>query len=29
VAPAETRRALAAAIIAAPQLRGQHGNIPL
>jgi len=29
VDPAKTRRALAAAIAAAPQRRGQHGNIPL
>ncbi len=29
VEPSATRRALAAAIAAAPQLRGQHGNIPL
>jgi acetyl-CoA/propionyl-CoA carboxylase carboxyl transferase subunit len=29
VEPAATRRALAAAIAAAPQLRGRHGNIPL
>jgi acetyl-CoA/propionyl-CoA carboxylase carboxyl transferase subunit len=29
VEPSATRRALAAAIVAAPQLRGQHGNIPL
>ena len=29
VEPAATRRALAAAIAAAPQRRGQHGNIPL
>lgn len=29
VPPGATRRALAYAIIAAPQLRGQHGNIPL
>ena len=29
VDPAATRRALAAAIAAAPQRRGQHGNIPL
>jgi len=29
VDPAVTRRALAAAIAAAPQRRGQHGNIPL
>ena len=29
VAPAETRRAIAAAIAAAPARRGRHGNIPL
>ena len=29
VEPAATRRALAAAIAAAPQRRGRHGNIPL
>jgi acetyl-CoA/propionyl-CoA carboxylase carboxyl transferase subunit len=29
VEPTATRRALAAAIAAAPQRRGQHGNIPL
>ena len=29
VAPAETRSALARAIVEAPQTRGQHGNIPL
>ncbi|HEU5333349.1 MAG TPA: carboxyl transferase domain-containing protein [Actinocrinis sp.] len=29
IEPAATRRALAAAIAAAPQRRGQHGNIPL
>jgi len=29
VEPSATRRALAAAIAGAPQLRGQHGNIPL
>jgi acetyl-CoA/propionyl-CoA carboxylase carboxyl transferase subunit len=29
VQPSATRRALAAAIIEAPQLRGRHGNIPL
>jgi acetyl-CoA/propionyl-CoA carboxylase carboxyl transferase subunit len=29
VEPSATRRALAAAIAAAPQRRGQHGNIPL
>jgi acetyl-CoA/propionyl-CoA carboxylase carboxyl transferase subunit len=29
VAPSATRRALAAAIIGAPQVRGNHGNIPL
>jgi acetyl-CoA/propionyl-CoA carboxylase carboxyl transferase subunit len=29
VDPAKTRRALAAAIAAAPQRRGNHGNIPL
>jgi acetyl-CoA/propionyl-CoA carboxylase carboxyl transferase subunit len=29
VEPAETRRALGAALAAAPQRRGQHGNIPL
>jgi acetyl-CoA/propionyl-CoA carboxylase carboxyl transferase subunit len=29
VDPALTRSALAAAIAAAPQVRGSHGNIPL
>jgi acetyl-CoA/propionyl-CoA carboxylase carboxyl transferase subunit len=29
VEPAQTRGALARAIVAAPQTRGQHGNIPL
>ena len=29
IEPAKTRQALAEAIAAAPQLRGQHGNIPL
>ncbi len=29
VEPAKTRSAIAAAIVAAPQRRGQHGNIPL
>lgn len=29
VEPTDTRRALASAIAAAPQLRGNHGNIPL
>jgi acetyl-CoA/propionyl-CoA carboxylase carboxyl transferase subunit len=29
IEPASTREALARAIAAAPQVRGQHGNIPL
>jgi acetyl-CoA/propionyl-CoA carboxylase carboxyl transferase subunit len=29
IEPATTREALARAIAAAPQVRGQHGNIPL
>jgi acetyl-CoA/propionyl-CoA carboxylase carboxyl transferase subunit len=29
IEPASTREALARAVAAAPQVRGQHGNIPL